>query len=63
MAGRQPFLIGDIGVATHFVNLQHVGIAADAQRWPKLATYVARVHDRPSFKHVINEEKKILAPG
>jgi glutathione S-transferase len=48
--------IGDIGVCTHFVNLRHVGMRVDAARWPKLAAYVDRVHARPSFKTLIEEE-------
>lgn len=48
--------IGDIGVCTHFVNLRHVGVQVDATRWPKLAAYVQRIHSRPSFKALIEEE-------
>jgi glutathione S-transferase len=51
------FTLGDIGVATQFVNLRHAGVTVDAQRWPKLAHYVAAVHGRPSFKAVIEEEE------
>jgi len=48
--------VGDIGICTHFVNLLHVGMRVDAKRWPKLAAYVDRVHARPSFKTLIEEE-------
>lgn len=51
------FTLGDIGVATQFVNLRHAGVTVDAQRWPKLARYIAAVHGRPSFKAVIEEEE------
>lgn len=51
------FTLGDIGVATQFVNLRHAGVTVDAQRWPKLAGYIAAVHGRPSFKAVIEEEE------
>jgi glutathione S-transferase len=50
------FSIGDIGVLTQFVNLGHAGVTPDAARWPKLAAYVQRGHDRPSFKALIEEE-------
>jgi len=50
------FSIGDIGVLTQFVNLGHAGITPDAARWPNLAAYVQRGHDRPSFKALIEEE-------
>ena len=49
--------IGDLGVATQFVNLRHAGVTVDAQRWPKLARYIASVHARPSFTAVIEEEE------
>lgn len=52
----KKFSIGDIGLATHFVNLRHAGYGVDAKRWPKLARYIAAVHGRPSFKALIEEE-------
>ena len=51
------FTLGDIGVATQFVNLRHAGVTVDAQRWPKLARYIAAIHGRPSFAAVIEEEE------
>jgi glutathione S-transferase len=53
--------IGDIGIATQFVNLRHAGVNVDAQRWPKLAKYIATMHQRPSFKTLIEEESTALA--
>ena len=52
------FSIADIGIATQFVNFQLAGYTIDAKRWPKLAAYIAKVHSRPSFKAVIETEKK-----
>jgi glutathione S-transferase len=49
--------IGDLGVATQFVNLRHAGVTPDSQRWPQLARYIASIHERPSFKAVIEEEE------
>jgi glutathione S-transferase len=51
------FTIADIGIATQFVNFQFAGFSVDAKRWPKLAAYLGRVHNRPSFKTVIDKEK------
>lgn len=48
--------IGDIGIATSFVNFKHAGYQVDAGRWLKLAAYIGRMHSRPSFKTVIDEE-------
>lgn len=53
--------IGDIGVATQFVNLRFAGVTLDAGKWPKLAAYLARIHSRPSFKTAIEVEEKILS--
>jgi glutathione S-transferase len=55
IAGR-GFSIGDVGVGSQFVNLRHAGFGVDATRWPKLARYIERVHARPSFKRLIDEE-------
>jgi glutathione S-transferase len=52
------FTIGDIGIATQFVNLQFASVGLDAKRWPKLTAYLGRAHSRPSFKGVIDQEKK-----
>jgi glutathione S-transferase len=54
------FTVGDIGVASQFVNLFHAGFGVDAKRWPKLATYLAAIHERPSFAPLIAEERKVL---
>ena len=54
------FSIGDIGICTHFVNMQHAGHEVDATRWPKLARYVAHVLARPSFKALIDEEAPLF---
>jgi len=51
------FSIGDIGLGTQFVNLRHAGFGVDAKRWPKLARYVTALHERPSFKTLIDEER------
>ena len=54
------FTIADIAVATGFVNLQHAGERIDAARFPRLAAFVARIHSRPSFKALIEEEQAAL---
>jgi glutathione S-transferase len=51
------FSIADIAIASPFVNFAHAGEGVDAARWPGLAAYVERVHARPSFKKLIDEEK------
>lgn len=51
------FSIADIAIASPFVNFQHAGEKIDAERWPRLASYIATVHARPSFKALIAEER------
>jgi glutathione S-transferase len=52
------FGIADIALASPFVNFSHVGERVDARRWPKLAAHVERVWSRPSFKGLIEGERK-----
>src|SRR5262245_31575084 len=56
LVGKQ-FTVGDIGVASQFVNLLHAGYGVDTKRWPKLASYIAAVHERPSFRALVAEER------
>jgi len=59
LVGKE-FSIADIAIGTHFVNLRLAGAGVDTARWPKLARYVARVHERPSFKKLIDEDRAAL---
>jgi glutathione S-transferase len=59
IVGKQ-LSIGDIGLGSQFVNLRHAGVSIDAQRWPKLAKYVAGICARPSFAALIEEESALL---
>jgi glutathione S-transferase len=52
--------IADIAVASPFVNLRHAGIAPERARWPKLRSFLDRMHARPSFKALIDEETPIF---
>jgi len=59
IVGKQ-FTIGDIGIGSQFVNFFFAGGTIDTKRWPKLAAYIAAVHERPSFRALIAEEKKMF---
>jgi glutathione S-transferase len=54
------FSIADAAIGTMFVNVAHAGEVVDAARWPNLADYVARLHARPSFKALIDEESPFV---
>ena len=50
--------IADIGIGSMLVNLLARGRRRRHAAWPKLARYVARIHERPSFKSCIDEEQR-----
>jgi glutathione S-transferase len=52
--------LGDIAVCSQFVNLFMADVSIETQRYPKLARYVARIHERPSFANCIAEDKALL---
>jgi glutathione S-transferase len=54
------FSIADIATATFFVNLFHAGFKVPEHRWPKLAGFIERVHARPTFKALIDEEQQLF---
>ncbi|HEY1837097.1 MAG TPA: glutathione S-transferase family protein [Rhizomicrobium sp.] len=54
------FSIADISIATMLVNVYHAGECVDAARWPKLHAYIQNLHDRPSFKGLIDFERPIV---
>ncbi len=49
--------IGDLGVATQFVNMRLAGVKPAATRWPALARFIERMHARPSFARLIDEDR------
>lgn len=51
------FSIADISVATNFHNLRLAKFEVDGSRWPKLAAFVSRTLDRPSFASAIAAAK------
>lgn len=55
------FTVADVAVGSQFVNFFHGRGEIDAARWPRLAAYVERVHGRPSFKGLIEEERRAAA--
>jgi len=57
----EAFSIADIAVGTMLVNFEHAGETPDPKRWPKLAAFMKRIHDRPSFKACIEEERPFVA--
>jgi glutathione S-transferase len=48
--------LADIAVASPFANFGHLAIGIDAARYPRLAAYVARMLERPSFSHWVARE-------
>lgn len=54
------FTIGDLSVGSILVNHKHGRGEIDAKRWPRTAAYVERLHSRPSFKGLIEEDRSAL---
>lgn len=60
--GDQEYFVGgrltiaDISVASPFVNMRHAGFAPERKRWPKLRAFLDRMHGRPSFKTLIEQD-------
>lgn len=60
------FLVGteltlaDLAVASPFVNFIHMGIALDANRYPRLTSYIGRILARPSFAPCVESESQFL---
>jgi glutathione S-transferase len=54
------FTIADLTIGSLFVNYRHGKGEIDAKRWPRLAAYVERIHARPSFKGLVEEERRAL---
>jgi glutathione S-transferase len=55
------FSVADISMASPFVNWGYAGEHVDAGRWPRLTAFLERVHSRPSFAPLLEEEKVSLA--
>jgi glutathione S-transferase len=52
--------LADIAVASPFVNLQHLGVALDPARRPRLKAYIAAILARPSFAPWVAKETAFL---
>ena len=50
------FIVADISIATHFVNMSLGGEKIDATRWPKSAAYVDGILSRPTFAELSQAE-------
>ncbi len=54
------FSIADIGLGSQFAAYKYGDGAVDAGRWPQLAAWVERVHGRPSFKALIEQDLQTI---
>ncbi len=52
--------LADIAVATAFANLRHLGMAVDADRYPRVAEFAGRMLARPSFAGWVEREAAFL---
>lgn len=54
------FTLADIAIASPFANLQWAGCDVCGERYPRLNAYLKRVHERPSFKTLIDKDRAFL---
>lgn len=54
------FSVADIAIGSQLANWAHAGQSIDAAKYPRMAAYVERLHARPSFKTLIEQERKLL---
>ena len=47
------FSIADIALTTPFVNFAIAGESVDAERWPKIAAYIERIHSLPCYAPIV----------
>ena len=52
--------LADISVASPFVNFRHLGLEVDQGRHPRIAAYVRRMLERPSFSSWVERETAFL---
>ena len=53
--------LADIAVASPFVNFRHLGLDLGLERRPRLAAFIDRMLERPSFKSWVDRETAFLA--
>ena len=53
--------LADIAVASPFANFRHLGLDLGLERRPKLAAFIDRMLERPSFKSWVDRETAFLA--
>ena len=58
--GGSTLTLGDIAVATQFVNLHYAGEQVDAPAFPKLTQFLARTLARPSFADCLAQERAMM---
>lgn len=62
----RAFLLGDqcnladLTAGSIFVNYFHAGESIDIAHWPNLSDYVQRVHARPSFQRILEQERALV---
>ncbi|MEM9724159.1 MAG: glutathione S-transferase family protein [Pseudomonadota bacterium] len=64
--GDGAFLVGeqlslaDLTAGSVFMNMRHADAPVDAATWPRLASYVDRLHARASFQRILEIERGAL---
>lgn len=52
--------LADLTAASVLLNMRHAGEEIDPDRWPKLADYLNRMHQRPSFVTSVKKDMELI---
>ena len=55
------FSVADIAITSPFVNFQYAQQSVDSDRWPKMAAFLKRMLERPSFQKVMAMDQAFFA--
>ncbi|MEZ4334634.1 MAG: glutathione S-transferase family protein [Myxococcota bacterium] len=59
----EPADVASIALWSPLVNLEHVGVAIDPERWPGVAALVAVLNGHPALEPIVAEERAALGAG
>lgn len=52
--------IADISIASNMLNAKYANYTINKKKWPKLASYIERIHATPEFQKASSLDKKLL---
>ena len=53
--------VAELSVWSAYVNLEHAGVAVDAERWPRTVGFVEAMNAHPALAPLVEEDRAMLA--